>query len=1184
MPPLLAPSNDPFDAAVASAIGAPPAPQKIVSPDDAVAQVLGQDNAQTQTALRVSLQGAQGANPDAEAKYSHLARFVGLPVDTVRANPAPVQATASQQIFDAGSLAANSPQTAQLLSDQQNMRVLHDDIPNVAATEQSVQQIADQRRLAWAQSVAPEASVFSPASGAPRSRLADLVSAFSSTANNIGAFFERAGNAIFPSTPADQQHSEALSVIAGAQAPQTVPGQFAAGLSYAPFEGLAPLVVAGSSATETERALVDQGADPDAARLAGAASGAVQGLAQFLPLGKLVVGQGAKPLVQSAAAATTKAFLAGAGQSVVGDAATQQILDGVGENDLGSRYAPSLEKAIESGAFMVGVHVGTGTVHALVDADGNPTPQTQQARVDDAVNSQSLLKKLSDIATTGKFRERDQDGFHQFVSDVADNSSAPDLYVDARTLAMVLDDSGVSGAQLTAQLPDVAAQMREGLQTEGMVRIPLADYATYIAGSPVDEALQPHLRTDPAGMTFAEAQAHSNDQRSELDAETSTLAAQTPDDGFLASSGKQVEDSIREQLTQANRFPADVNESYTQLASAYYKTTAARLGILPHELLEQHPLNVETDFGESDRAESFGQDEAASKPEEIPQGLYSPKSNTITLMKDANLSTFLHELGHHFLETHARIAGEAGAPEGIVADVQHLMNQAGHSGSIADWLALPKKDRGAAHEEFARGFEAYLLEGKAPAPELQSLFGRFRSWLVQIYKSVASLRVNLSPDVRAIMDRMLASDETIKQAEAVRGMSALFTEKPATMTPEEFAAYRELPDQATEHAVDNLQRKSLADMKWLSRAKSAALRAIQAKADGARDAIREEVTQEVDALPAFQAKAYLDAERNPTAEHKQAMKEWRDARDAVPKADRSQWTVDHPAPERARTDLDGWKDLRDGHEAELKTSGVEPERIASDMAAWDKENPKPKVGRVVPDLEVVADKFGFNSAGEMLESIREAGDRDEVIANATDQRMLQRHGELADPVSIERAADAAIHNDLRARVIATELRSLTEATGGSPGLLAKAAKEAAESAIAAKTVGNLRVAQYAVAEGKAARAAVKAFKAGDLKEAAIQKRAQLLNNALERAAREARDEITAGLKFQAKFDKAETRKRLDGTFLTRIDEIRGLVDFRKNPPSFNRPKANLQTWADSLRDAGEEPQIAEWLAALARRN
>src|SRR5690242_16538429 len=70
------------------------------------------------------------------------------------------------------------------------------------------------------------------------------------------------------------------------------------------------------------------------------------------------------------------------------------------------------------------------------------------------------------------------------------------------------------------------------------------------------------------------------------------------------------------------------------------------------------------------------------------------------------------------------------------------------------------------HEAFAESFEAYLREGKAPSTGLRSVFATLKQWLMRIYKSLTHIggRVNLHDEIRAVFDRMLATDEAIKAA------------------------------------------------------------------------------------------------------------------------------------------------------------------------------------------------------------------------------------------------------------------------------------------------------------------------------------------------------------------------------------------------------------------------------------
>ena len=120
--------------------------------------------------------------------------------------------------------------------------------------------------------------------------------------------------------------------------------------------------------------------------------------------------------------------------------------------------------------------------------------------------------------------------------------------------------------------------------------------------------------------------------------------------------------------------------------------------------------------------------------------------------------------------------------------------------------------------------------------------------------------------------------------------------------------------------------------------------------------------------------------------------------------------------------------------------------------------------------------------------------------------MLERHGDLTTPEAIARAADEAIHNDVRERFLATELAGLQKAVGGAQ-VLAKMAKDYAARMIENQKAGGLRPTQYAAAEVRAGKAAEAALKKGDIEEAVKQKRFQLIQHAATRAAYDAQAEV-----------------------------------------------------------------------------
>src|SRR5690606_19215689 len=105
-------------------------------------------------------------------------------------------------------------------------------------------------------------------------------------------------------------------------------------------------------------------------------------------------------------------------------------------------------------------------------------------------------------------------------------------------------------------------------------------------------------------------------------------------------------------------------------------------------------------------------------------------------------------------------------------------------------------------EKIAEGFETYLFEGKAPSAELQGAFARFRAWMLNVYKKLTSMRVQLTPEVRGVFDRMLATDDQIAEMSRAREMAPMFeSAEAAGMTPEDFAAYLKLGEKAADDAT-----------------------------------------------------------------------------------------------------------------------------------------------------------------------------------------------------------------------------------------------------------------------------------------------------------------------------------------------------------------------------------------------
>lgn len=758
--------------------------------------------------------------------------------------------------------------------------------------------------------------------------------------------------------------------------------------------------------------------------------------------------------------------------------------------------------------------------------------------------------------------------------------------------------------------------------------------------------------------------------------------------------------------------------------------------------LDARVLDVLETSGEAVRSwQEEGKDVGVRTFAQGERGSFSPDTLAITLLKNADLSTFLHESGHFFLEVQADIAaklqGEAKVfgfdalkpgERQILADMDALLDwfdvrggEAVHlnakdrvngaeladmaqrfnmtpSALVAAWKAKPPKpnssqgllwskldgipelalfaaenpgavsrmgletgtaldvwhnltldEKRSYHEQFARGFEAYLFEGNAPSIELQGLFQRFRAWLLNVYRDLKALNVELSDEVRGVFDRMLATNEQIQLAEQGRSMMPLFTSpEQAGMTPGEFAAYQALGVDATNEAIQDLQGRGLRDMQWLHNTRGRVIKQLKKASAARRAEVQMDARREVMSQPVYRAWDFLtrkltDNDKLPPLERKsdpdvldptldslfvaiaklggirkdQVLSEWGVDPKDMPQSGmfgKPVWRVTDGLPIDSMASAlaeHGYLPLNEHGQYELNDLG---DRFLEELAgntqysnAYQPQDLQPgeqvnnssglTAGRLdlgalavmgVPDEvlnavkarkmtaadglhpDLAAELYGFSSGDELVRALAAAETPKAEIDALTDVRMLENYGDLSSPEAIEKAADHAIHNDVRARMVATEANALAKATGQRK-VLASAAREYAAAMIARLKVRAIKPGQYANAEVRAARAAEKASKSGDLATAAAEKRNQLVNTYATRAAYDAQEEVDAGLRYLKKFDKAG--KSLDPEYQDQIDAMLERFDLRRQSNKAIDRRKSLAQWIEAQREAGLEPDI-----------
>jgi hypothetical protein len=130
----------------------------------------------------------------------------------------------------------------------------------------------------------------------------------------------------------------------------------------------------------------------------------------------------------------------------------------------------------------------------------------------------------------------------------------------------------------------------------------------------------------------------------------------------------------------------------------------------------------------------------------------------ITLFKAADQSTFVHEMGHVMLENLLRLGRGDDAPPMVAKDLDVALDFLNMKDFDFDHVETPvqRKRLTDAQERFARAFERYLMEGRAPSKGLKRVFARMKRWMLSIYHNVRRLDVELSPQVRDLFARLLA--------------------------------------------------------------------------------------------------------------------------------------------------------------------------------------------------------------------------------------------------------------------------------------------------------------------------------------------------------------------------------------------------------------------------------------------
>ncbi len=583
----------------------------------------------------------------------------------------------------------------------------------------------------------------------------------------------------------------------------------------------------------------------------------------------------------------------------------------------------------------------------------------------------------------------------------------------------------------------------------------------------------------------------------------------------------------------------DVYVTTRAIADTGYGNTAVAIRIDPSRL----SLDDEFPNGRRDYRLSVGKPRGSIRvdvgefaqqqiPGEGPRGRFNPTTLTTLLTKEADFSTFAHETAHYMLTVLENIVTGENAPSTLISDFDTLLDFWGVK-DIETWKKFSLEEKRKYHETFAYNYEIYLYENKAPSTGLRAMFQRFSYAIKRIYEDVRT-RLNtlyrqetgqdlpiLTDEVRSVMDRMLASDEQIIQANDIYDMRAMFeTQESSGMNDAQWAEYTTALKEAEEQSLEIMMQDSMRQVRWLNNARSGLLKEYQKDNKKLYKKIEAEETKKIKQEKIYKVAAYL--KRGETVNDKGEITKVKTGNKISIQSLRNLYPFD-------ALDLkEEIKQLGTGQYGMLAKKGV--------------------------DAKLIADMFEFKTALDMVDALLEMKPIEDVITERTEERMLNEFTNLTDPRQQELRVQEAIHNEARARFISAELRFLSKSMQPVRYQLA-AAKQVAQDILNKKKLSEIRPSEFTRAEARALKASEAAMKKGDSQGAVEAKRSQLLNNQLAKEAIEIHKRYdTAKSFFNNKLFKKSDSKLAKTRNTDLINAARAIVSSYGVGPVIEDPK------------------------------
>lgn len=803
------------------------------------------------------------------------------------------------------------------------------------------------------------------------------------------------------------------------------------------------------------------------------------------------------------------------------------------------------------------------------------------------------FKDLGQLARENVLAERAPDVAESYFQEVGDAVGHSEVYIDAQAV----QEAGLAEALMQLS-PSAAAQFQGALQSGSEIAIPAGEYLMRIARSDINDDLAPllHLADEPSlhQMEGMEDEGQASEQAPQEGAEEpqadnpvvdiADAVSQTIDQVAEGLAGQQSAEQ-NEQLARQNAQSAEQNAQVAEpianrlervrpketsneikvltkeIASVFEKsgapkteqaamtglclslamTAAQDLGMTPTEFWRAHGLKL---------AASPAQANAAGiKQAEGSKGEFFPVQNIIVRWASADPSTLVHESGHWFLHNRIKIAEDLenkAKTEALTEGEKHYLDATKAAlkwlgiDSFTQWDAMSLEQQRPLHEKFARTYEAYLMDGRAPTRGLRALFRQFSNFLKKVYYVLSGIPgAELNPQTKELFDNLFIAQEQVTEAKMRRQMFDLMEQFAGLVEPGVLQDYEDTLQERDSQAYEYLMSGLLRNAHRTGRLTLQMEKRITKDANEARKQFAQEERAKFDQTRVGQLMSFL--------------------RDGEEQADGTKYR-----PKLTKSELSklGFTDeeietLKKAKLLYVHTKGT------SQVSAQD-----------------LAKDRGYTSADEMVKDLLANADIDAIVDAQVQQRMDTERSEIATPEAIKKLADEAVSQDAGTRVVAIEINALerTQNRTVDASFFADVAKEA----LLRKSSKEIHAENYRNQAAAKARQALAALKRGDLKQAALLKRQELYQLCLA-------NEATKIEKQQARaenlYKRIKNRKEIKGTstrYLIMAQRLLATAGYSVSE-DLTRDAVSISEFNQECKDQGEiQPNIEDDLEARIR--